>query len=1633
MPDFLINVRSNWDASGVRSYANEVRAAIRQIEAAASGVRGRPVTGAALQGQVQSAQAQAHAGLESIAQSGVLSPEALTRLRTGIDAEFRRLSDVLRVQLAGAEQVQQQAQRANASSRSASTAQERADRNREERANREATRAAAEARRAAATTPEARLARQTETGQIRQRANVNARLIESQLAPLAEDESLAQAKDRLALFNREDRERRARLIQQLDQRIRTEEGIVELAAAELVSKRRFAGEQAESIARDRSQRDTLVDAQRRQQGLRGDVRGEAAVINQAAYEDRDPQRMARHQLRAEELAAEDVRRAQERADANRHLLANEQALSGIVESRVVAEQRRAATRTPAESAAAAEREARARERAARQAETETARKARAEAQEMAAIERTVRARQAEAAEATGIQRIQAAISRRTGREDRPPSSFPTGGQLLGSGLVTSARFAISGAALYGAVNTIQEMVREASELERIFNQVDAQFTSIGQAGEARGFREQILAIAQDTGTMADQVASVGFQMKGAFGEDTQAAVEATRAAIEIAKVTGLDLVEVVDSLTAAAKSFQVPIRSIGDEALAIQESFGVLAKESIKVFGDVGAVASQAGLSMHELGGIIGGLQQIAGRSGSALAEAIGRILPALQESAGEIMNLYQTVPELAQNFPKVRDLLGAGDTGAVLVQLIRDFKDLDATQQANIITQLGSRREAQTLIGILRQYGVILDYIDNRTQVTGKQTEYFNNLQDTLAQRTARLAREFEAFGQRLFNAGIGDVLKDIVTAGELVVRLASGLASGFATANEATGGLAVKLLELYAVFKLISGLRGLLGAEALTGILGFAQRGAQGAAAAPGGVLAGGASRYAGASLLAQMSGGVLGSSVGAGALAPGTRLGAARASASGGLAALGLTGPMVTAIAALAVGSKYLSERGDNDDVADRFRKSIEDASTERLNRIIENRGSLLDRIEEGVLRAFQFRTPISEARAERGQDRYAPIAQEAQAAREAGLVGRRDLGPSAGFFGGAFGTNREKLDDTYKKAAEGDEKAVAFLESELARIKRDPKTRAQLETRINALQAKIAADAEERRIVTGEALDGVHELELKYQAGLATIGQYASAVAAEIRKIEAQLPGLTGDARQTAEDQLAELRKTQSELPSVAAQGLANYRIGEIELRGGSPQEKARVLTNLLRDPNFTKPEDRVAAGKQLQQVEQEIFAAYVARATSAEDEVRRLTEGLPRSPESRIESLYQTIAAYDQAFTTYLVAVTGSAEQAAVLLRQAVERAIGKSISVGQAVTEIINEEIVKIRARLAQLGGVLAGPPDPNAPNDPVGESQRLARDLEDKLADLERANPGTTVPTPGDRYRGDQTQVDAAKERAARDAETRRKEAERAAEERRRAAIEAQRARLALRRVEAEGDPVAVAQAAVDEARYSISVAENEADRLNGMAALITAQRQLSQAHLSVRDAYRNIDKAMADAAGDAVRSAEIELESIREHIAEAEARGDKLAVAQGRAQLIAQQRAVDQAALATAQQDIDFYRELGQATLGQTIAAYEALLPLASKNKDDYQALLLKINALRKEGAQNLAFDVPAELTLPTLYEVRRSNQQASIGAGYQDNRVISVNFTANNVTDAQAIADQIVDGLAAPSRVGTVPKRY
>lgn len=385
----------------------------------------------------------------------------------------------------------------------------------------------------------------------------------------------------------------------------------------------------------------------------------------------------------------------------------------------------------------------------------------------------------------------------------------TGGALryLGQAGLTTARYGITGAAFYGGIAGMRELIREAEDLDKIMNQIRRQFDEVGDEDFGTA-RSSILSIARETGRATDEVATVFFQFRGAFGE-TGKALRETNEAIKLTRVTGLELKEVVDSLTATSLTYGVSIEQIGDNALGLQERFGVLANQTITFTADLAATAKQAGLTYEELAALGAIAQQTSGKGGASLAEGFGRILPGIGERQGEILGLFSSVGALQSRFQTVAEAFSGGQTGVVLKELVRGFNDLTRAEQNQAIATLGGRREAQDLIPVLANSAKLVrewDDAANGVADSGKLNNYFEDLQGTVQQTFSRVREIFTQLGDSLFRSGLADFLVD--TAGGLALFLKvidSGLRI-LAALNEATGGLLGQIIALPLVLKLAS-----------------------------------------------------------------------------------------------------------------------------------------------------------------------------------------------------------------------------------------------------------------------------------------------------------------------------------------------------------------------------------------------------------------------------------------------------------------------------------------------------------------------------------------------------------------------------------------------------------------------------------------------------------------------------------------------------------------------------------------------------------------------------------------------------------------------------------------------------------
>lgn len=397
------------------------------------------------------------------------------------------------------------------------------------------------------------------------------------------------------------------------------------------------------------------------------------------------------------------------------------------------------------------------------------------------------------------QRLQAFASSRTTGQVQDPRQFQTFGQGMTSRAITTAGYGLSGAALYGGVQAITGMIQQAQDLDRVFASIRRQFQEVDDAGSFPQFRRSMLEIARDAGVAGDEVATVGFQMRGAFGNTTRA-IDETRAAIRASIVTGIEQRELTDSLTGAAISYGTSIEGITDKAIGLEERFGVLARESLKVFGDMAASAQEAGLSLDQLGAILGTIQQASGRSGTAIAESLGRILPAIGENSSAIVEAYRQTPALQGQANQMAGALGAGQTGQVLTSLLQNWTSLDRGTQQYFTTLLGGRREAQTLNALFNNSSRALEELNRTESDAGKTTRRFNDIQGTLTQTLNRARQEFLQIGDDLARAGLFDALKLIAGAALATVQAIGLGIRTFADFNEALGSIPGRILAIAA-----------------------------------------------------------------------------------------------------------------------------------------------------------------------------------------------------------------------------------------------------------------------------------------------------------------------------------------------------------------------------------------------------------------------------------------------------------------------------------------------------------------------------------------------------------------------------------------------------------------------------------------------------------------------------------------------------------------------------------------------------------------------------------------------------------------------------------------------------------------
>lgn len=237
------------------------------------------------------------------------------------------------------------------------------------------------------------------------------------------------------------------------------------------------------------------------------------------------------------------------------------------------------------------------------------------------------------------------------------------------------------------------------------------------------------------------------------------------------------------------------------------------------------------------------------------------------------------------------------------------------------------------------------------------------------------------------------------------------------------------------------------------------------------------------------------------------------------------------------------------------------------------------------------------------------------------------------------------------------------------------------------------------------------------------------------------------------------------------------------------------------------------------------------------------------------------------------------------------------------------------------------------------------------------------------------------------------------------------------------------ERNPLQAAQAALRRAEFEEKNAIGVAAKQEAEAQRIKAQHGLEDALSRGAEARASLAIAVANANDDPVEAARLAATEAKRKLDEAIARGvvDDEALAPLRAASISANRELVRTQVQDQVDTIDYMQQMGQISTTQALASLKAVLATVQVGSKEYEQLSLKIRSLTQSAQQDLQFNLPTTLGLPTLYESRRTRQNLQAGVGYQDNRNVAVAISVNGAQDPAAVAAQVASALNSSLRGG------
>lgn len=214
------------------------------------------------------------------------------------------------------------------------------------------------------------------------------------------------------------------------------------------------------------------------------------------------------------------------------------------------------------------------------------------------------------------------------------------------------------------------------------------------------FTKGLFTIANQTGTSFYDAAEAANEFSRA-GLSLEKTLQATAAALGIVRTSGGNVKDTVQGLISIVNSFDsenLGFGEVADKLSALDAAFSTSASGLVQAFGRVGVAASDAGVSIDELGGLVSAIKQISGRGEAQIGNSLKSIFTSIQNEKvqGVIEGIGVATKDANGEFRTATD---------VLRDLSEAYKTLTDSEKAFVSQKIASKTQANAFASTIQAF----------------------------------------------------------------------------------------------------------------------------------------------------------------------------------------------------------------------------------------------------------------------------------------------------------------------------------------------------------------------------------------------------------------------------------------------------------------------------------------------------------------------------------------------------------------------------------------------------------------------------------------------------------------------------------------------------------------------------------------------------------------------------------------------------------------------------------------------------------------------------------------------------------------------------------------------------------------